>query len=457
MVRYLTLEHHCDPLRSCSEARTSFHCAAFSGHNIDVVRFFVEELKCDPNTKSISGFPVFHCAVASGDIETVKILVNELGFDPLIKDSEQKTAVHVAAICGNLPVLRYLIEDEECDPNITDIAGLTPLLLSAGHGQLHILQYLINELEIDKNSYNPESLETPLCAAAICGHLPVLTYLLEIGSDHFDRRCVTPLHHAANNGKMEIVKYLMTKHPNMYSFHPVITPLGMATLNGDLIMVKYFLEEAHCSNQPDPYGSTLVHIAAAHGHLDIVDYLVCDMNCDPLMETKKHITPLLLACHGGHLEVLKFYFEKLNVGPKVSLTIITGDKPIHIATLMGHLNVVKYLVEELKCDVNSVNTKFNSLTPMHYAAQKGHLDIVQYLIEKKANIVCCNLQGDTPIHAAAIGDQLQVVKFLTSKIKSKSVDFKMKRTPLQAALQSSKDTLSLTALYLIVTEFNSLQ
>ena len=150
------------------------------------------------------------------------------------------------------------------------------------------------------------------------------------------------------------------------------------------------------------------------------------------------------------MEILKI-LVKFSVDPNASLTII-GDKPIHVAAIAGHLNVMKYLVEELKYDVNSANDYL--FTPLHYAAYNGHLEIVQYLVEKKADIPCYNMLGDTPLHTAAIGDQLQIVKFLMSKNTS---DFKMKRTPLQASLQTSEGTLSLTALYLIVTEFNSLK
>ena len=337
VVRYLTLKHRCDPLRVCGHRKTSLHCAALRKH-IDVVRFFVKELKCDPNTK-VSDLPVFYCAIIdSEDIEFVKILINELGFDPLIRNDNQITAVHLTAWVGNLLIMRYLIEDKKCDPNVPDISGITPLLFSARNGQLHILQYLINEQNINKNSFNPETLETTLGAAAIGGSLPVLKYLLEIGCDLSDQRYLTPLHHAASNSRMEIVRYLMTTHPGMYSVHPVITPLHLATINGDLIMVKYFLEEARCSS---------IHIVDSHvvcmiASLDISDHLVSLMKCDSL----------LLACHEGHLEVLKL-FVKLRVDPNASSTI-TGDQPIHVAALAGHLNVVKYIVEELKCDVNTL-------------------------------------------------------------------------------------------------------
>ena len=53
-------------------------------------------------------------------------------------------------------------------------------------------------------------------------------------------------------------------------------PFGMAAYRGDLIKVKRMLE-----NDPElihafPDGATALHYAAAHGHLDVVKYLVAN-------------------------------------------------------------------------------------------------------------------------------------------------------------------------------------
>ena len=49
-MKFLTLEKHCNPNQRDIKKNTPLHYAAKYGH-LQVVQFFVEELKCSPNIR----------------------------------------------------------------------------------------------------------------------------------------------------------------------------------------------------------------------------------------------------------------------------------------------------------------------------------------------------------------------------------------------------------------------
>ena len=87
--------------------------------------------------------------------------------------------------------------------------------------------------------------------------------------------------------------------------------------------------------------STILHIAARYGLLDIVQVLINEYQFDPHCVDED------------------------------------GDSPLHYAAFNGHLDVVKYLTTECHCDPLCKDK--NGVTPLDRAITRGHRDIVQYL------------------------------------------------------------------------------
>ena len=86
----------------------------------------------------------------------------------------------------------------------------------------------------------------------------------------------SPLHFAAYNGKLEIIKLLITK----FNSDPLMTSdrgriaLHYAAQEGHLHTVKFFVEQIKCNpSHMDKNKLTPLHLAAGKGHLDIVKYL----------------------------------------------------------------------------------------------------------------------------------------------------------------------------------------
>ena len=59
-------------------------------------------------------------------------------------------------------------------------------------------------------------------------------------------------------------------------------PLHYAAINGQLDMVKYLVVEQHCDPMDkNKYNETPLHYACINGHLNIVQYLISELHCNP--------------------------------------------------------------------------------------------------------------------------------------------------------------------------------
>ncbi len=58
-------------------------------------------------------------------------------------------------------------------------------------------------------------------------------------------------------------------------------------------------------NKPDKHGQSSLYLAAWKGHAKMVAFLLNLKETDINMANEKGMTSLLIACDGGHLEVVK--------------------------------------------------------------------------------------------------------------------------------------------------------
>ena len=94
---------------------------------------------------------------------------------------------------------------------------------------------------------------------------------------------------------------------------------------------------------------TLLHFAAQHGWLDIVELLVTKYSCDVDSKDAYSKTPVFLATLNGRLDVVKY----LATSCKCDLTIAddNGETPLSEARRHKYKDLVKFLTGEL--DSNS--------------------------------------------------------------------------------------------------------
>ena len=135
--------------------------------------------------------------------------------------------------------------------------------------------------------------------------------------------------------------------------------------------------------------------AACKGHLHIVKYLV--ENVHNMFADHRGI--IWSAAANGHLHILKYIASIGHLVRHIS------DDAICVAGANGHLSVVMYLVE------HGANIHADHTHCLRMAALNGHLDIVKYAVSVGADH---RDSDDWAVRWAAYNGHLSVVKYLVS-------------------------------------------
>ena len=228
---------------------------------------------------------------------------------------------------------------------------------------------------------------------------------------------VALLHSAAYLGWLDVIKKLKGVNKFNCSDSEGYGPLhyAVATARDDISIVEYLINEQGC----DPLlsskaGNLPLHTACKYGNFNATKYFIAIQKCNPNSRGIYEYTPLHCASLGGHIEIIQYLISELGCDPLA--TNSNGCLPVHLACVNGHLNVVKYFITEQKYDPNSQGEQ--GFTLLHCASRGGHMDIIQYLIsELGCDPLATNSKGSLPVHIACSNGHLNVVKFFINKQK----------------------------------------
>ncbi|KAJ5914570.1 hypothetical protein N7504_003453 [Penicillium tannophilum] len=348
--------------------------------------------------------PLYYAAWLGLD-ETVEFLIRSYKGRINEQGNMGRTALVAACGRGELGIAQSLLNNG-ADLTIMDDDGATPLAVSCLNGHYEVAKLLLvngADIKIPENC-----LAIPICCAAIGGHLRITELLLDHGADieaqHINKR--TPLHMAVDEGHIELVKLLLNKGADIKT--------------------------------PDTVGRVPFYTAARNGSIKIVEILH-DYGPDINVSTQtQNWTPLNVAAHLGHAEVIKFLIEK---GADISKPNSTGWTPVYSAAEGGHLEVVKILVGN-GADIDIPNN--TSMTPLYGAALKNHPHVVEYLLEKGAKINAQHENGWTALNCAAEDGFVEVAKLLIDHGADLELANDTEMTPLySAALNGHSKVLKL--------------
>lgn len=284
-----------------------------------------------------------HIAALSGIVEFVRTLI-DVGAQINAHDADERTPLHLAARGGSGEVVQALLGGgaEVGDVNND---GRTPLHVAARGGSGEVIQALLDG-GADIGAMDTGGMN-PLCHAVIGRHFESAKSLVKAcsciavgsffeGAHMCDRLCRKPLHLAVLTGQQDMVGLLLEpcsegaflcRHccgmllslATVLGYAQMITRLASAPTNGD--------SSTGASWQPD--ASSLVNIAAKHGHVHLIDHphLTNDWNSEDWHKDR----PLHVAARHGRLEMVEKLLELQGIAKDIDAKNMDGHTPLSSA------------------------------------------------------------------------------------------------------------------------------
>ncbi|KAM1395506.1 hypothetical protein ACFX15_030572 [Malus domestica] len=230
-------------------------------------------------------------------------------------------------------------------------------------------------------------------------------------------------------GNVEIVKVLIASGCGIGNSADMVLHDAAAMNRVDLfeILCKCFTGiDVNCV---DPDGRTPIHIAAAHGHVQMLKYCI-SVGGNAEVSDSKGWNPLHCAAEKGHLEAakclltcskLKYAVTKdgrtaFDLAATNGHSCLLGclrydDDVLHRAARSDDAHGIKSCLAE-GADVNGRDQ--NGWTPLHRAAFKGRIECVKVLLNHGALVDAVDDVGYTPLHCAAEAGHVQVALLLVA-------------------------------------------
>ncbi len=153
---------------------------------------------------------------------------------------------------------------------------------------------------------------------------------------------------------------------------------------------------------------------------------------DTEMRSSDGLTPLLQACHEGHVEVVKCLIDH---GSNLQATCRYGYTALHIASLNGHRDIVELLLSLQAINIDQKGDE--GMTALHLACRKGNLEVVQLLLDFNANLEACTRHGMTALHLASKRGYATIAEMLLKQGARVNAMCKENNTPLHYACKYS--------------------
>ena len=139
--------------------------------------------------------------------------------------------------------------------------------------------------------------------------------------------------------------------------------------------------------------------------------------------TAKGSTPLLISCHGGHLQIARLLLDRGSNA--IDEKNNTGYTPLLISCWGGHLEIASLLLDR---GSNAIDEKNHTgYTPLLISCCNGHLEIARLLLDRGSNAIDeKDDEGDTPLLVSCSNGHLEIIRLLLDR--GCSVDVEEYRT-----------------------------
>lgn len=331
---------------------------------------------------------------------------------------------------GRLEVLQFLKERNYLNRDQLTFNQNEAINIALRQGQLELIRYIHTYFHLCKSNFQPLNKVT-IRQIIKGGHLDIIQYLhQEVGLAKFEF-IPSALLEAAFYGQFEIFKYLVESETENLAFlrNQVSlsrdTILPEAAIGGHLDIIRYVVEELDLfreMTQQDRFTlGQIIQRAAFSGHLGIIQYFHHRGVTAQLVYLED--TRILIGAAGrGHLEILSYLHQEMGL-----TNTHARDTNAFIKALEGgYLEIIKYLHQKMGLTPNEARASISpaqSLGPaleeaVCQLAKIGRLDIIKYLHRE----IGFNLPDNSFVFSSAlIGGQMEVITYLHQEMKKMKI------------------------------------
>ncbi|GBN93335.1 Ankyrin-3 [Araneus ventricosus] len=396
-----------------------FHFGAFYG-DINFVNYCIQK-GCPVDIRTKSGSTALLLATLGGRVEVLSFLLDN-GSDINAEDQKGCSALKHAVNANNKKILELLIKK---GANLSAAKERTLFLSAVTQGHEDIVDFFLSR-NPNVSASNSQISEFPLHTAVYFGHVSVVKKMLEkVKKEEInvrDKSSKTPLIIAAERDHCEIAQLLLSKGadpgvPSKYGEYPLLLAIGKRSSK----MVEILLKPGADYLNKDSKGETSIELATELSDAHLQNTNIHNIN------GQKDSSLLHIAASSGSLEIVESLIDKkADINSRDS----SGAKPIHIAAKEGYRDILEYILN-LGVAVNERGE--NDWTLMHYAAAGNHSEICKFLSERCADVNAVDVDGATPLHVAAEAGNLEALLALLEIGAFYDARDKNHKSPLQVA------------------------
>ncbi|XP_051994235.1 caskin-1-like isoform X2 [Xyrauchen texanus] len=192
-----------------TDGLSALHHAALNG-NVELITLLLES-QAVVDIKDLKGMRPLHYAAWQGKCEPMKMLLKS-GSSVNSQSDEGKIPLHLSSQHGHYEGSEMLLQHQS-NPCLRDNAWKTPLDLACEFGRVTVVQLLLSSnmcsAMLEPKPSDPNGI-SPLHLAAKNGHIEIIKFLIQAGIDiNRQTKSGTALHEAALCGKTEAVRLLL--------------------------------------------------------------------------------------------------------------------------------------------------------------------------------------------------------------------------------------------------------
>ncbi|XP_019865563.2 protein TANC2-like isoform X2 [Aethina tumida] len=406
-------------IRRDDNEATKFLCDLRSGHAGIAFRLSRVQAPLDPEKTLELGHHILKAHVYR-NMSIPNISSRDLQATWIAESSDNISA----ALCNlrnmyspNVKVSRLLLLAGASPNYITDFLGNAPVLCMYSHEGIVPMVSLLLEFGADVELTNSQGC-TALSLASSKGHCDVVRQLIAAGASpgHADTGGYCPLIHAARNGCLNVVGYLLAcdwviKNPEDVELAEAAQQALIAAAGqGHVDIVEYLLDMAEINaDLPDTItGETALTIAAANGCHAVCSALI-NRGASLSVVNKKEMAALHLAVKEGHWAVAERLIQN---HAAIEQPDNSGRSPLMLAAAEGHVGLIELLLDR-GADLNKEDRE--GLTALCWACLRGKMQAAQTLLERGSNISHTDKTGRTPLDLAAFQGNPSLVQFLLDR------------------------------------------